>query len=327
MTVMDRRALVLGGGGVTGIAWETGLIAGLAGLDIDLAAADVIIGTSAGSVVGADIASGQEFEALYQAQLAPPGSEPAARIGWGFIGRLLWDVHTSRDPKRARARIGRWALSVPTMPEADRRKVFEARLPTSAWPSRALKVTAVDARTGELAVFDSAGDASLVDAVGASCAVPGIWPPVTIGERRFMDGGMRTVVNADLAHGYERVVIVGAGGRGHRLHGQPAASGGRADRSRGPRGAGPAGAGRPCAPSGATCSTCRGGPRRREPGGPRPRPKRQPSGPSGSPDPGQPRAARRRSRRSQPCSSRSPPRAACNRPERPVRYGTTQHGR
>ena len=56
---MDRRALVLGGGGVTGIAWETGLIAGLAELGIDLAAADVIIGASAGSVVGADIASGQ----------------------------------------------------------------------------------------------------------------------------------------------------------------------------------------------------------------------------------------------------------------------------
>ena len=208
MTVMDRRALVLGGGGVTGIAWETGLIAGLAGLGIDLAAADVIIGTSAGSLVGTDIASGQELEALYQAQLAPPAPEPAARIGWDFIGRLLWDVHTSRDPKRARARIGRWALAVPTMPEADRRKVFEARLPTSVWPARALKVTAVDARTGEFAVFDSAGDASLVDAVGASCAVPGLWPPVTIGDRRFMDGGMRTVANADLAHGYERVVIV-----------------------------------------------------------------------------------------------------------------------
>ena len=206
MTVMDRRALVLGGGGVTGIAWETGLIAGLAALDIDLAAADVIIGTSAGSVVGTDIASGQEFEALYRPD-SRRGSRARRRIGWDFIGRLLWDVHTSRDPKRARARIGRWALSVPTVPE-DRRKVFEARLPASVWPSRALKVTAVDARTGELAVFDSAGDASLVDAVGASCAVPGIWPPVTIGERRFMDGGMRTVVNADLAHGYERVVIV-----------------------------------------------------------------------------------------------------------------------
>ena len=161
MAAMDRRALVLGGGGVTGIAWQTGLIAGLAGLGVDLALADVIIGTSAGSVVGTDIACGQEPEALYRTQLAPPAPEPAARIGWDFIGRLLWDVHTSRDPKQARARIGRWALAVPTMPEAGRRKVFEARLPASVWPSRALRVTAVDAQTGEFAVFDAAGDANL----------------------------------------------------------------------------------------------------------------------------------------------------------------------
>src|SRR6201987_3614807 len=100
MTVMDRRALVLSGGGVTGIAWETGLIAGLAGLGIDLAAADVIIGTSAGSVVGTDIVSGQELEALYQAQLAPPAPEPAARIGWDFIGRLLWGGPAKPDPQR-----------------------------------------------------------------------------------------------------------------------------------------------------------------------------------------------------------------------------------
>jgi NTE family protein len=47
-----------------------------------------------------------------------------------------------------------------------------------------------------------------VDAVGASCAVPGVWPPVTIGSRRFMDGGVRSVANADIAIRYERVVIV-----------------------------------------------------------------------------------------------------------------------
>src|SRR5271165_637573 len=206
--VMDGRALVLGGGGVTGIAWQTGLIAGLAELGIDLAAADVIIGTSAGSVVGADITSGQEPEALYQAQLAPPDPEPAARIGWGLIGRLLWVMNTSRDPERARARIGHWALAARVMPEAERRKVFEARLPAGGWPAKMLKVTAVDARTGELVVFDSAGEAGLVDAVGASCAVPGVWPPVTIGNRRFVDGGVRSVANADLAARYGRVVIV-----------------------------------------------------------------------------------------------------------------------
>jgi NTE family protein len=204
---MGRRALVLGGGGVTGIAWEIGLIVGLAGLGIDLAAADVIIGTSAGSVVGADIACGQELEALYRAQLAPPTPEPPARMGWGIIGRLVWMMSTSRDPVRARARIGHWALAARTMPEAERRKVIEARLPAGGWPARPLKVTAVDARTGEFVVFDAAGEASLVDAVGASCAVPGVWPPVTIGARRFIDGGVRSIANADLAAGYQRVVI------------------------------------------------------------------------------------------------------------------------
>ncbi len=184
------------------------MIAGLADQGIDLAAADVIIGTSAGSVTGADITSVQEPEALYQAQLAPPDPEPAARIGWGLIGRLAWVMSTSRDPVRARARIGHWALAARTMPEADRRTVFQARLPASNWPATMLKVTAVDARTGELAVFDSAGKAGLVDAVGASCAVPGVWPLVSIGNRRFMDGGVRSVANADLAARYQRVVIV-----------------------------------------------------------------------------------------------------------------------
>ena len=66
------------------------MIAGLADRAIDLAAADVIIGTSAGSVVGAYITCSQEPEALYQAQLAPPGPEPAARIGLGIIGGLAW---------------------------------------------------------------------------------------------------------------------------------------------------------------------------------------------------------------------------------------------
>jgi NTE family protein len=69
-------------------------------------------------------------------------------------------------------------------------------------------VTAVDARTGEFVVFDAAGEAGLVDSVRASCAVPGVWPPVTIGDRRFIDGGMRSIANADLAAGYQRVVIV-----------------------------------------------------------------------------------------------------------------------
>ena len=138
-------------------------------------------------------------------------------MGWDVIGRMLWVMSTSRDPVRARARLGHWALAARTMPEASRRKVFQDRLPAGDWPATILKVTAVDARSGQFVVFDATGEAGLVDAVAASCAVPGVWPPVTIGGRRFVDGGVRSVANADLAAGYERVLIVApvAQGIGH----------------------------------------------------------------------------------------------------------------
>lgn len=205
---MGERALVLGGGGVTGVAWELGLIAGLTEAGLNLADADLVVGTSAGSVVGADLTSGHDLEDLYQRQLAPPVGEIAARMGRGVLARLGWIMLTSRNPDRARRRIGRLARSAKTESEAARRKVIEARLPTREWPAANLRVTAVDAQSGEFTVFDAASGAGLVDAVGASCAVPGVWPPVSIGGRRYVDGGMRSAANADLADGYRKVVII-----------------------------------------------------------------------------------------------------------------------
>jgi predicted acylesterase/phospholipase RssA len=127
-----------------------------------------------------------------------PTAQARSAPTWLICARTAGSTKADRQVGAGRA----------AMPEAGRRKVFEARLPASAWPSRALKVTAVDARTGEFVVFDSAGAAGLVDAVGAGCAVPWLWPPVTIGERRFMDGGMRTAANADLAHAIESIRLV-----------------------------------------------------------------------------------------------------------------------
>ncbi|MCX5065017.1 patatin-like phospholipase family protein [Micromonospora lupini] len=203
-----RRALVLGGGGVTGVAWELGMLAALAERGVAVTEADLVVGTSAGSVVGAQVRSGVPLRGLYEEQLAPPTGAVAARLGWWAVARLLWAGGRTRDEVRSRARIGAMAVAARTPSEASQRAVIEARLPVRDWPARRLLVTAVDAASGEFVVFDGADGVSLVDAVGASCAVPGVWPPVTIGARRFVDGGMRSSVNADLAAGAQRVLVL-----------------------------------------------------------------------------------------------------------------------
>lgn len=92
-------------------------------------------------------------------------------------------------------KIGAVAAATDTVPEAVRREVIEHRLPSHQWPERALRVTAIDIATGEPVVFDAVSGVDLVDAVAASCAVPGAWPPVTLGERRLMDGGVGSTAN------------------------------------------------------------------------------------------------------------------------------------
>jgi NTE family protein len=206
---MTRRALVLGAGGEAGIAWELGLLAGLAERGVDLTAADLVVGTSAGAGVAARINSGVGLAALYEAQLAPADGEIVAKFGPRTIARFVWAVAPARrNPVRARVRLGRLAVRARTEPAAQRRAVVAARLGTHHWPAGNLLITAVDADTGEFATFDAGSGVDLVDAVGASCAVPGVWPPVTINGRRWMDGGMRSPANADLAAGYDRVVVV-----------------------------------------------------------------------------------------------------------------------
>jgi NTE family protein len=206
---MTSRALVLGAGGEAGIAWEVGLLAGLAGRGVDLTTADLVVGTSAGAGVAARINSGAGLADLYETQLAPANGEIVARFGPRTMAKFVWAVAPARrNPVRARIRLGRMAVRSRTEPAAQRRAVVAARLGTHEWPAGNLLITAVDADTGEFTTFGSGSGVDLVDAVGASCAVPGVWPPVVINGRRWMDGGMRSPANADLAAGYDRVVVV-----------------------------------------------------------------------------------------------------------------------
>jgi NTE family protein len=209
----QRNALVLGGGGITGIAWEIGLLAGLAEAGTDLSAADLVVGTSAGSVVGAQITSGAGLETMYARQLEPATSEKAARLNGATLAQFGWAMLRSRGKDAEfRRRVGALALAAEkagvTPTEQERLDVIGARLASAQWPERALLITAVDAETGEFRTFDRDSGVPLVQAVAASCAVPGVYPPVTIDGRRYVDGGMRSAANADLAQGYDRLVVL-----------------------------------------------------------------------------------------------------------------------
>ncbi len=209
---------MLAGGGIAGIAWETGVLRGIA--DESPAAArllldsDVLVGTSAGSAVAAQISSGSTLEVLFDRQVA----ESSAEIDPGvdvdditelFLAALGEPYEKSLDKTRQQMqRIGAVALATKTVPEPVRRRVIAQRLPSHDWPDRALRLTAIDVATGELVVFDRESGVDLVDAVAASCAVPGAWPPVTITGRHYMDGGVASSVNLGVAGDCDMAVVL-----------------------------------------------------------------------------------------------------------------------
>ncbi|MFJ7043475.1 patatin-like phospholipase family protein [Streptomyces sp. NPDC101112] len=205
---MSSTALVLGGGGPVGGAWMVGVLAGLSAAGVDLGSADVVIGTSAGAVFGSRLRSGVPAADLYERQLSgadavrlPVTARQTATYLWAALG--------SRDPQRSVERLGRAALRARTGPESDVFDTVGALLGgVRDWPERELRIAAVDARNGRTDVFDSTSGVTLLEAVAASCAVPVVWPPVTVAGRRWMDGGSRSTANLHLARGYGRVLAV-----------------------------------------------------------------------------------------------------------------------
>jgi NTE family protein len=211
MPTNPTRALVLAGGGLTGIAWELGVLAGLADVGVELARADLIVGTSAGAAVGAQVTSGAPMADLVAAQRVPADQtkERMVELDLEALGEIFATSWDQSLPEAERlAKVGAMAKGAATISPADRRETIAARLPSHEWPATPLVLCAIDADTGAFCRFDAASGVSLVDAVAASCAVPGIWPPAPIGDSSYIDGGVRSATNADVASGCDTIVVL-----------------------------------------------------------------------------------------------------------------------
>ncbi|PZE68983.1 patatin-like phospholipase family protein [Curtobacterium sp. MCBD17_021] len=205
------RAVVLGGGGVAGIAWELGVLSALEDAGADLGAADLVVGTSAGSVVGAFLRAGG-VRGAYEQQLSPLPTtyeEPAPVDVTAVEQRFAAALQGATSEQDARARIGAAAQEV-TGGQSDDERVatFRETLPTAEWPDRPYAVTAVDAVDGSFRVLRAEDGVPLERAVAASCSVPMVWSPVRIDGHPYVDGGARSATNADVAAGYERVLVI-----------------------------------------------------------------------------------------------------------------------
>jgi NTE family protein len=209
---MGKNALVLGGGGALGVAWETGLLAGLLENGVDVGAADLIVGTSAGSIVGTNIALGTPIEELLTEQMSADDGRIAELMReFDLAGSMkLWQkwAGITEVTEQVAAEIGAMALTAKTVSEERWTGYFAEKLAESAWPQRPLILTAVDCENGVLQTWNRNSGAPLHLAVASSCAVPGLFPPVTINGRRYTDGGVHSGTSGDLARGYDAVLIV-----------------------------------------------------------------------------------------------------------------------
>ncbi|MFF2495896.1 patatin-like phospholipase family protein [Agromyces sp. NPDC058064] len=221
-----RRALVLGGGGSTGNAWLIGVVAGLDAGGLDVTRAELTVGTSAGSTAAAQLAGARPSE-LYEAALAPLPARPRPQAASGHrpdartavhdhLDRMQRLIDASGDAAELRRRVGAAARELPGSSDAARqsqwRATVAARLPEPDWPEHEVLLTAIDAESGEPVAFDRHSGVELVDAVAASCSSGFAY---AIGDHRYLDGGFRSnAENADLAAGYDRVLVLSPfGGR------------------------------------------------------------------------------------------------------------------
>ena len=205
-----RRALVLAGGGYVASSWEIGLVAGIADAGLDLRDADLFVGTSAGARVALDLTGGEPLETIYQRRAesdGPPLGAPP-RIDWARIKAGVAEARQAGgSPADILRKYGALALETAVGTAAERRPAVAGQIPLAAWPDQRVLITAINAETGERRAFDRDSGIDVVDAVIATTAAFGA-PPLPFEGHHYIDGGYYSGDNADLAAGYDRVLIL-----------------------------------------------------------------------------------------------------------------------
>ncbi|WP_433566399.1 patatin-like phospholipase family protein [Nocardia sp. CA-151230] len=203
-----RHALVLGGGGAVGLSWMAGVVIALREAGIDPALAERIVGTSAGAVVGAALAAEVDLSLLLR-RPTPDSDLPPIRFDPNSFGEIMGILATpGLDPDEARRRAGVRALEMAVGDPADHIARIGGFVGNASWPQRDLRITAISVTTGALQVWTPDGKATLPEALASSTSVPGVFPPIPIDGAYYFDGGMRSPINADLAAGAERMLII-----------------------------------------------------------------------------------------------------------------------
>jgi NTE family protein len=210
--------LVLAGGGILGEAWMTGVLAGLEDTTkVDFRTVESFVGTSAGSIVGANLAAGRSprrpgADLVREAEEAggePPPDPPrgpahaaareAARWGWALSAPLAGAATALGAPGGALARSALLARAPSAGRRLDGLRGHVAR--SGVRFDGRLRVCCVDKATGRRVVFGAPGapPAEVADAVAGSCAIPWVFAPALIGGREYVDGGVWSVTNLDAA--------------------------------------------------------------------------------------------------------------------------------
>lgn len=217
------RALVLGGGGLVGIAWEIGILTGLAEAGCDLSGPlhesghqpDSIIGTSAGSVVGSllgTVGLGDMATMALDDARASVAMDNLPLLDFALMEECFaaWRILPDDSPESL-AVVGRMALKFDGVGE-ERYVQSMVNAVGHEWLDGRFRCTSVNANDGSFAVWGASSGVSLALAVASSCAVPTVFPPVTIevgGESaRYVDGGVRSGTSIDLVAGADRILVL-----------------------------------------------------------------------------------------------------------------------